>query len=140
MNTQTVNWNAVESLNDLNFGRAVVQAEEPVLVLFWAVGRPVRKTALNQAEEAAALHGDAFRQYRVNLEENPFLADHFGLGEEPALILYHEGREVGRWQAAREACELRVAVGQAPAQARLKITSPHPSLARRGNIYAPPLG
>jgi thioredoxin-like negative regulator of GroEL len=101
MNTQTLNWNAVESLNDLNFGRAVVQAEEPVLVLFWAVGRPVRKSAESQAEEAAALHGETFSPYRVNLNENPFLADHFGLGEDPALILYHEGREVGRWQAAR---------------------------------------
>ena len=83
MHTTTWNWNATEPLNDLTFGRAVVQAEEPVLVLFWAVGQPINRTLIHQAEEVAALHGETYREYRVNLDENPFLAEHFGLDGNP---------------------------------------------------------
>ena len=97
MTLTTLDWNAVEPLNDLTFGRQVVQAEDPVLVLFWACGRSVRRALLPLAEEIAGAWGEVLHEYRVNLDENPFLAEHFGLRKDPALLLFNEGRVVGRW-------------------------------------------
>ena len=105
MNTAQ-DWSQVEPLNDLTFGRAVVQAEDPVLVLFWACGRPLKRTLLPLAEEIVARSVEGVHEYCVNLDENPFLAEHFGHGGDPALILFHEGRVIGRWEEAGQLSDL----------------------------------
>ena len=60
--------------------------------LFWL------KVARGKAEKIAASRGVELREYQVNLDENPFLADHFGLGDDLVLILFHEGRVIARWE------------------------------------------
>jgi thioredoxin 1 len=96
MKTAHLNFNAVDTLNDLNFGREVVQSQTPVLVLFWAYGCPLERTLLPLAKDIVSKHSGKFRIYKVNLDENPFLADHFHLHETSALLLFQEGKVVGR--------------------------------------------
>jgi len=100
MNRASLNFHALNSLNDLNFGLEVVQAEEPVLVLFWTYGG-MRENALLLAGEIVRGHAGPVRVYKVNVDENPFLAGHFHLEDAPALLLFLNGKVVDRRVVSR---------------------------------------
>ena len=72
--------------------KEVIHADEPVLVDFWAEWRPPCR-AMNPTIEALARD---FKVCKVNVDTNPDLAAHYGISSIPALLIFKNGKVVGR--------------------------------------------
>jgi thioredoxin 1 len=86
-------------IGEANFERAVLQADRPVLVDFWAPWcapcRMVEPTLEALAREQAAL-----KIVKVNVDENPDLASRYRAMSIPTMLVINGGREVDRWVGA----------------------------------------
>src|ERR1700761_7865774 len=93
----------VFEVNDATFEQEVLQADEPVLVDFWAAWcGPCR--ALNPTIEALARD---YKVCKVNLDTNPDLAAHYRVEAVPTLLLFKGGQLVRRHVGGRSEMELR---------------------------------
>ena len=80
-----------------NFAQQVEQAAQPVLVDFWAPWCGychMLEPELNAAAEEWAAQGKAFTIGKVNIDEQPELADRFEVDGIPLLLLFKNGRPV----------------------------------------------
>ena len=83
---------AVSSVNKNNFQREVLSAQTPVLVDFWAPWcGPCRmfSPVVDQVAEAQA--GKA-KVVKVNIDEEPELAQRYGVMSIPTLIVFKAGQ------------------------------------------------
>lgn len=84
----------------------------PVLVDYWAPWcGPCRMMAPEFARAAKAL-APSVRLMKLNTEDHPQISARAGIRGIPALILYHDGREVARLAGARPAAEIESFVRQ----------------------------
>jgi len=80
MHVQQGDWQNVES------------SAKPVLVDFWAEWCPPCRLLAPTFEKLAATYGDEFTFAKVNVDELPEVADHYGIRSIPTLLLLREGR------------------------------------------------
>jgi thioredoxin 1 len=86
----------VSQTSDKGFENDVLQAQEPVLVDFWAEWCAPCK-ALNPAVEAVAeKYAGSARVVKMNIDDNPLVAQRYGIRGLPTLILFKGGREEDR--------------------------------------------
>lgn len=86
----------VSETNDNSFEKDVLQSERPVLVDFWAEWCAPCK-ALNPAVEAVALkYAGSARVVKMNIDDNPMVAQRYGIRGLPTMILFKDGREEDR--------------------------------------------
>jgi thioredoxin 1 len=86
----------IRETNDGSFEQDVLQSERPVLVDFWAEWCAPCK-ALNPAVEAVALkYASSARVVKMNIDDNPSVAQRYGIRGLPTLILFKGGREEDR--------------------------------------------
>lgn len=86
----------VSETNDNSFEQDVLQSERPVLVDFWAEWCAPCK-ALNPAVEAVALkYAGSARVVKMNIDDNPMVAQRYGIRGLPTMILFKDGREEDR--------------------------------------------
>jgi thioredoxin 1 len=79
-------------LHEFNWKKEVLQANEPVLVDFWAAWcAPCR--AMNPVIESLARD---FKVCKVNVETNQQLASHYGVSSIPALMIFKDGKIAAR--------------------------------------------
>ena len=102
----------VAELDAATHDKAVRGDGLPVLVDYWAPWcGPCRMMAPEFARAAKAL-APGVRLMKLNTEDHPQISARAGIRGIPALILYHDGREVARLAGARPAAEIESFVRQ----------------------------
>ncbi|HJV91125.1 MAG TPA: thioredoxin [Holophagaceae bacterium] len=101
----------VSSITDAEFQATV--AEGVTLVDFWAPWcGPCKMIAPTLDELAGELQGKA-RIAKVNVDDNPEVAGSFGIMSIPTLLLFKDGKPVGKVVGAQPKASLKAFVEQA---------------------------
>lgn len=85
---------AVLSVTTATFQREVLQSELPVLIDLWAPGFPACRQLSPRVEEVARELEGKLKAVKINVEENPQVAQMFRATEVPMLIVVAGGRPV----------------------------------------------
>jgi thioredoxin 1 len=87
---------SVKEVNEGSFEQIVLQSEKPVLVDFWAQWcRPCGELA-PIVEAVAEQYAKSTRVVKLNVHENPTVAQRYSIRGIPTLILFQEGEEKER--------------------------------------------
>jgi thioredoxin 1 len=85
----------INHTNDLAFDTDVLQAEQPVLVDFWADWCGPCLQIAPVLEEISKEYGDRLQIMKLNIDENTIVADQFGVRGIPTLLLFKDGELIG---------------------------------------------
>ncbi|MDH3531488.1 MAG: thioredoxin TrxA [Gammaproteobacteria bacterium] len=77
--------------NDGSFEADVMQSDKPALVDFWAEWCGPCKMIAPLLDEAATEYADRMSVVKLNVDENPNIAQKFGIRSIPTLILFKDG-------------------------------------------------
>ncbi len=86
---------AVITITNDNFEEEVLKSDKPVLVDFWAVWCGPCKMVSPVVDEIAA-ENDSVKVGKVNVDEQPELAQRFGIMSIPTLMVFKDGEMTGR--------------------------------------------
>lgn len=89
-----------------NFQQEVLQSEKPVLVDFWATWCGPCRMMTPVLEELAAEKGDALKVCKINVDNEPELAEQFGVMSIPTFILFHGGNVASKTVGAHSKADL----------------------------------
>jgi thioredoxin 2 len=100
------------ALDTARFERHLAKSGVPLLVDFWAAWCGPCRTMAPEFERAAAALEPTARLVKVNVDEEPGLAERFAVSSIPTIMLAFEGRELARIAGARSAAQLAEWVGR----------------------------
>lgn len=103
----------IEIRDEKAFEALTGQDALPVLVDFWAPWCGPCKMVAPEVSKAAAQGAGRWLAAKVNTEELPGLAQHFGVSAIPLMVLFKNGREIARQAGAMPAQRIRAFVEQA---------------------------
>src|SRR5918998_2599446 len=86
----------IVQLNAMNWNNIVLNSDMPVLVDFWAEWCGPCRIVGPVVEQIAQTHADKIKVVKLNVDENQEIAMKYGIQSIPSLLLYKEGREIGR--------------------------------------------
>ncbi len=78
-------------INPSNFESEVLKSEQPVLVDFWAEWCGPCKMLAPVLDEIAEEHADRLKVAKVNVDDNPALAERYGVQSIPTLLYFANG-------------------------------------------------
>ena len=79
-----------------NFEEQVLRAEKPVLVDFWAPWCTYCRRIAPAVDQVAGQYGEQMVVGKVNVDEQPELAERFGVETIPTLLVFRNGQLVNR--------------------------------------------
>jgi len=86
----------LREISDSNFEQEVLGSDQPVLVDFWAAWcAPCRMMSPTVDALAEQYAGNA-RVVKLNVDDNPGVAQRYGIKGIPTLILFRQGKEAER--------------------------------------------
>ena len=94
-------------ITDQNFQDAVLKADTPVLVDFWAVWCGPCRAIAPHVEALAGEHKGALTVGKLNIDDSPNVATQYNVRSIPTLILFRQGKEVQRSSGAMSLAQLQ---------------------------------
>ena len=91
---------------DSSFETDVLKSDKPALVDFWAEWCGPCKMIAPLLDEAAAEYADRISIVKLNVDENPAIAQQFGIRSIPTLMLFKDGAVHGQKLGAMSKSQL----------------------------------
>lgn len=88
---------AIKEVNEKQWEAEVVKSDKPVLVDFWAPWCGPCNMLAPTVEKLSETHDAKIKVVKLNTDENPGIAQKFGIRSIPTLILLNSGEELDRY-------------------------------------------
>lgn len=95
---------------DTTFNQEVLNSEKPVLVDFWATWCGPCKMLAPVVEKVASNLKGKIKVVKVDVDANPITANMYGITSIPTLILYKNGKAIGKIVGFRPADQIESAI------------------------------
>lgn len=102
---------AVTNLTETTFDEVVNGSSAPVVVDFWAEWCGPCKMIAPILDEIAAEQGDSVKITKINVDENPAIAQRFGVMSIPTLLVFRDGEVDKRIVGAKGKMQLLEEIG-----------------------------
>ncbi|MBV9281428.1 MAG: thioredoxin [Chloroflexi bacterium] len=84
------------AISDASFDQEVVKASRPVLVDFWAEWCGPCRMIAPVLEQLAEEYADSLKIVKLDVDNNPEMAEQFDVVSIPTMILFKDGKPVER--------------------------------------------
>jgi thioredoxin 1 len=101
----------VITLTEANFDEQVLQSDVPVVVDYWAPWCGPCRMLGPVIEQLADERSGSIKVGKVNVDEEPSLADRAGVRGIPYVVLYRDGKPVAQAVGAQPKAKLEQALG-----------------------------
>jgi len=101
----------VSNITDATFDEVINSAEEPVVVDFWAEWCTPCKTIAPLLDEIADEQVGKVKITKLNVDENPAIAQRFGVMSIPTMLVFRDGEPTQRIVGAKPKATIMREIG-----------------------------